>query len=86
MNKRKNNTTRWDGIDKTPTSELACVFGTPWLDHFVQPTGTGKGCQKCDAVGFPVFDGVLDTVTTDGFWSKAISSIKELGEDDAWES
>ena len=28
---------------------LPCWFGSPWLDHFSPPIGTGKGCQKCDA-------------------------------------
>ena len=59
------------------TTTPGCVFRTPWLDHFRTPTGTGKGCPKCDAIGFPVFTGILDTVATDGFWSKAILSIKE---------
>ena len=27
----------------------ACAFGTPWLDHWDPPTGTGKGCPHCDA-------------------------------------
>lgn len=26
---------------------LVCYFGTPWLDHFDPPTGTGKGCNYC---------------------------------------
>ena len=24
-----------------------CMFGTPWLDHWDPPIGTGKGCEKC---------------------------------------
>ena len=27
----------------------SCSFGTPWLDHWQPPIGTGKGCDKCDA-------------------------------------
>lgn len=27
---------------------LACMYGTPWLDHFQSPLGTGKGCMACD--------------------------------------
>ena len=26
---------------------LACYFGTPWLDHFDPPVGTGAGCNYC---------------------------------------
>jgi hypothetical protein len=26
---------------------LVCAFGTPWLDHFDPPVGTGKGCDAC---------------------------------------
>jgi hypothetical protein len=26
---------------------LVCAFGTPWLDHFDPPVGTGKGCPRC---------------------------------------
>ncbi len=26
---------------------LTCAFGTPWLDHFQPPIGTGKGCNAC---------------------------------------
>jgi hypothetical protein len=33
----------------TPDGELTCAFGTPWLDHWDPPTGTGKGCARCDA-------------------------------------
>ena len=29
--------------------ELYCSFGTPWLDHFDPPIGTGKGCPRCEA-------------------------------------
>ena len=28
---------------------LFCSFGTPWLDHFDPPIGTGKGCPRCEA-------------------------------------
>ena len=24
-----------------------CMFGTPWLDHWDPPSGTGLGCVKC---------------------------------------
>lgn len=34
-------------LNTTPDGELACMFGTPWLDHFSPPIGTGKGCQAC---------------------------------------
>jgi hypothetical protein len=27
---------------------LVCAFGTPWLDHFKPPVGTGQGCPHCD--------------------------------------
>ena len=27
---------------------LVCSFGTPWLDHWGPPIGTGKGCVQCD--------------------------------------
>ena len=30
------------------TKALVCCFGSPWLDHFSPPIGTGKGCSKCD--------------------------------------
>lgn len=26
---------------------LVCAFGTPWLDHFEPPIGTGRGCVAC---------------------------------------
>ena len=26
---------------------LVCAFGTPWLDHFAPPIGTGRGCVAC---------------------------------------
>lgn|SRR5262245_23175574 len=26
---------------------LVCYFGTPWLDHFDPPMGTGNGCSYC---------------------------------------
>lgn len=32
----------------TADGELACAFGTPWLDHFDPPVGNGKGCPFCD--------------------------------------
>ena len=28
---------------------LICWFGSPWLDHFDPPLGTGKGCLACQA-------------------------------------
>ena len=31
------------------TTTLLCAFGTPWLDHFDPPIGTGRGCAACDA-------------------------------------
>ena len=31
----------------TADGSLACAYGTPWLDHFSRPTGTGRGCQAC---------------------------------------
>tara|TARA_R110000824_G_scaffold8899_3_gene40404 strand:- start:15905 stop:16090 length:186 start_codon:yes stop_codon:yes gene_type:complete len=40
--KKKNNVTDDGG--------LACAYGTPWLDHFAPPSGTGKGCESCDAL------------------------------------
>ena len=27
---------------------MPCSFGTPWLDHWAPPIGSGKGCEKCD--------------------------------------
>jgi hypothetical protein len=27
---------------------LTCAFGTPWLDHFDPPIGTGNGCPACE--------------------------------------
>ena len=27
---------------------MPCSFGTPWLDHWQPPIGTGKGCEQCD--------------------------------------
>lgn len=36
----------------TPDEQLACSFGTPWLDHFAPKLGTGKGCPWCDERGF----------------------------------
>lgn len=32
-----------------PEKPLVCAYGTPWLDHFPPPTGTGKGCPHCAA-------------------------------------
>jgi len=32
---------------KPPVKPLVCAFGTPWLDHFPPPVGTGKGCAAC---------------------------------------
>ena len=37
--------------NKTTDGGLACAFGTPWLDHFGEPIGTGKGCRPCDEWG-----------------------------------
>lgn len=34
--------------NRTADGELACAFGTPWLDHANPPIGTGKGCTLCD--------------------------------------
>lgn len=31
----------------TRTGAVACAFGTPWLDHFEPPVGTGRGCLWC---------------------------------------
>ena len=31
------------------TPPLVCYYGTPWLDHFEPPAGTGKGCPACEA-------------------------------------
>ena len=33
----------------TPDGQVACVFGTPWLDHWDPPMGSGRGCTACDA-------------------------------------
>lgn len=33
------------------TKTLTCWFGTPWLDHFPPPIGTGKGCPYCEGIG-----------------------------------
>ena len=33
----------------TPDGELTCAFGTPWLDHWDPPTGTGRGCAQCES-------------------------------------
>ena len=30
------------------TPPMPCAFGTPWLDHWQPPIGTGKGCEQCD--------------------------------------
>ena len=35
-------------LNRTPDGELACAFGTPWLDHFGAPIGNGRGCAACD--------------------------------------
>ena len=35
--------------NRTPDGELACCFGTRWLQHWDTPTGTGRGCARCDA-------------------------------------
>ena len=37
--------------NRTPSGELACAFGTPWLDHLSPPAGTGRGCLACDTDG-----------------------------------
>ena len=34
---------------------MPCAFGTPWLDHWDPPIGTGKGCEKCDAYKAKVY-------------------------------
>lgn len=36
-------------LNRTPEGQLACCFQTPWLDHFLPPIGTGKGCPACAA-------------------------------------
>jgi len=33
--------------NRTPDGALACAYGTPWLDHFAPPIGTGRGCAHC---------------------------------------
>ncbi len=38
------------GPNMTSSGALACMYGTPWLDHFDPPLGTGKGCLWCAAV------------------------------------
>ena len=35
-------------MKKKTEKPLVCAFGTPWLDHFAPPIGTGRGCQACD--------------------------------------
>ena len=34
---------------------LVCIFGTPWLDHFQPPIGTGRGCLACATGQLPLF-------------------------------
>lgn len=34
----------------TTDGGLACAYGSPWLDHFGPPLGTGKGCIYCDRI------------------------------------
>jgi len=29
-------------------NSLPCLFGTPHLDHYDPPIGTGKGCKACE--------------------------------------
>jgi hypothetical protein len=33
---------------KKNQNALVCYYGTPWLDHFQPPIGTGAGCRFCD--------------------------------------
>jgi len=33
--------------NRTADGALACAYGTPWLDHFAPPIGTGRGCAHC---------------------------------------
>src|SRR3990167_197289 len=35
-------------LNQTIDGQIACAFGTPYLDHFAPPIGTGKGCEACD--------------------------------------
>lgn len=34
-------------LNTTRSGELACAFGTAWLDHFKPPIGNGIGCLWC---------------------------------------
>lgn len=38
----------------TAAGAVACALGTPWLDHFEPPLGTGRGCEACDSWGLTV--------------------------------
>ncbi len=37
---------------KEPQAKPTCGLGGPWLDHFSAPIGTGKGCDRCGALGY----------------------------------
>lgn len=34
-------------FDEPISDHLPCSFGTPFIDHFRPPIGTGKGCVPC---------------------------------------
>ena len=36
-------------LNRTQQGRIACCFGTPWLDHFAPPIGTGRECLWCQA-------------------------------------
>jgi len=55
---------------------LVCAFGTAWLDHFDDPIGTGRGCDRCEQIGFPVAGGIDEQVQTGGFWSQALAALR----------
>ena len=38
--------------NRTTDGGLACVFGTPWLDHFPAHPRKRTGCAACDQTTF----------------------------------
>jgi hypothetical protein len=35
-------------VNETESGEIACAYGTPWLNHFDPPLGNGHGCPACE--------------------------------------
>jgi hypothetical protein len=65
--------TAGDSVNEKPP---VCAFGTPWLDHFDPPIGSGVGCAACDAEIARLEDAFAAGVAR-GDWDEAGYTPKE---------